>query len=138
MRELGAGRADVDVALLVEGEVGSAELADQAIDWPAPEEASHAVREYLAALDRQGGDPRGARGLLGAVRGCGRRLRWSVSQCGGAQGAEALSGLARAFFYVSHWSVDSAATAKLITSAVAALSATTPAAQRPCAAPCWP
>jgi CHAT domain-containing protein/tetratricopeptide (TPR) repeat protein len=46
---------------------------------------------------------------------------------GGAQGAEALSGLARAFFYagaramlVSHWSVDSAATVKLITSAVGA------------------
>ena len=46
---------------------------------------------------------------------------------GGAQGAEALSGLARAFFYagarallVSHWSVDSAATVKLITHAVGA------------------
>jgi CHAT domain-containing protein len=46
---------------------------------------------------------------------------------GGAQGAEALSGLARAFFYagaramlVSHWSVDSAATVQLITSAVGA------------------
>jgi CHAT domain-containing protein len=46
---------------------------------------------------------------------------------GGAKGAEALSGLARAFFYagaramlVSHWSVDSAATVKLITSAVGA------------------
>jgi CHAT domain-containing protein len=44
---------------------------------------------------------------------------------GGAQGAEALSGLARSFFYagarallVSHWSVDSAATVKLITSTV--------------------
>jgi CHAT domain-containing protein/tetratricopeptide (TPR) repeat protein len=44
---------------------------------------------------------------------------------GSAQGAEALSGLARAFIYagarallVSHWSVDSAATVKLITSAV--------------------
>jgi CHAT domain-containing protein/tetratricopeptide (TPR) repeat protein len=44
---------------------------------------------------------------------------------GGAQGAEALSGLARAFIYagarallVSHWEVDSAATVKLITSAV--------------------
>jgi CHAT domain-containing protein len=41
---------------------------------------------------------------------------------GGAEGAEALSGLARAFFYagarsllVSHWSVDSNATVKLIT-----------------------
>lgn len=38
---------------------------------------------------------------------------------GGAEGAEALSGLARAFFYagarallVSHWAVDSAATVK--------------------------
>jgi CHAT domain-containing protein len=46
---------------------------------------------------------------------------------GGAQGAEALSGLARAFIYagarallVSHWSVDSAATVKLVTSAVGA------------------
>jgi len=44
---------------------------------------------------------------------------------GGAKGAEALSGLARAFIYagarallVSHWAVDSAATVKLITSAV--------------------
>jgi CHAT domain-containing protein/tetratricopeptide (TPR) repeat protein len=47
---------------------------------------------------------------------------------GGAHGAEALSGLARAFIYagarallVSHWSVDSAATVKLITSAVGAI-----------------
>lgn len=44
---------------------------------------------------------------------------------GGAEGAEALSGMARAFFYagarallVSHWSVDSAATVKLITTTV--------------------
>src|SRR4029079_501598 len=44
---------------------------------------------------------------------------------GGAEGAEALSGLARAFIYagarsllVSHWAVTSAATVKLITSAV--------------------
>jgi CHAT domain-containing protein len=44
-------------------------------------------------------------------------------------GAEALSGLARAFFYaqarallVSHWAVDSDATVKLITSAVGAIS----------------
>jgi CHAT domain-containing protein len=46
----------------------------------------------------------------------------------GATGAEALSGIARAFFYagarallVSHWSVDSDATVKLITSAVGAM-----------------
>ena len=49
---------------------------------------------------------------------------------GGAQGAEALSGLARAFFYaqarallVSHWEVDSAATVKLITGAMSRLAA---------------
>ena len=48
---------------------------------------------------------------------------------GGAAGAEALSGLARAFFYaqarallVSHWEVDSAATVRLIVDAVGALS----------------
>ena len=44
---------------------------------------------------------------------------------GGAAGAEALGGLARAFFYaqarallVSHWEVDSEATVKLITATV--------------------
>jgi CHAT domain-containing protein len=48
---------------------------------------------------------------------------------GGAQGAEALSGLARAFIYsgartllVSHWSVSSEATVSLITHAVGAIS----------------
>jgi CHAT domain-containing protein/tetratricopeptide (TPR) repeat protein len=49
---------------------------------------------------------------------------------GGAQGAEALSGLARAFFYagarsllVSHWEVSSDSTVKLITKAFAELNA---------------
>jgi CHAT domain-containing protein len=49
---------------------------------------------------------------------------------GGAEGAEALSGLARAFFYagarallVSHWAVDSDATVKLITGAVGRMAA---------------
>ncbi len=48
---------------------------------------------------------------------------------GGAAGAEALSGIARAFFYaqarallVSHWAVNSDATVKLITSAVREMS----------------
>jgi CHAT domain-containing protein len=48
---------------------------------------------------------------------------------GGAQGAEALSGLARAFIYagarallVSHWSVSSEATVSLVTQAVGAIS----------------
>jgi CHAT domain-containing protein len=49
---------------------------------------------------------------------------------GGAEGAEALSGLARAFFYagarsllVSHWSVDSDATVKLITKMLSTMAA---------------
>jgi CHAT domain-containing protein/tetratricopeptide (TPR) repeat protein len=49
---------------------------------------------------------------------------------GGAQGAEALSGLARAFIYaqarallVSHWAVKSGATVKLVTSAMRRLAA---------------
>ena len=49
---------------------------------------------------------------------------------GGAQGAEALSGLARAFFYaqarallVSHWEVNSDTTVKLITGAMSRLAA---------------
>ena len=48
---------------------------------------------------------------------------------GGAEGAEALSGLARAFFYagarsllVSHWAVDSDSTVKLITKALSIMS----------------
>ena len=50
--------------------------------------------------------------------------QWRVGakgMAGGAEGAEALSGLARGFFYagarallVSHWAVDSDATVKLI------------------------
>ena len=55
---------------------------------------------------------------------------------GGAEGAEALSGLARAFFYagarallVSHWSVDSLAAVQLITRAVSAM-ATDPNSSR--------
>ena len=49
---------------------------------------------------------------------------------GGADGAEALSGLARAFFYagarallVSHWSVYSDTTVKLITGAISTMAA---------------
>ncbi len=49
---------------------------------------------------------------------------------GGAEGSETLSGLARSFFYagaralfVSHWAVNSAATVKLITKALAAMAA---------------
>jgi CHAT domain-containing protein len=52
---------------------------------------------------------------------------------GGAEGAEALSGLARAFIYaqtrallVSHWAVNSDATVKLITGAMSRLAADKP------------
>jgi CHAT domain-containing protein/tetratricopeptide (TPR) repeat protein len=74
-------------------------------------------------------------GFLSASEIAGLKLDadWVIlSACntaaGGASGAEALSGLARAFFYaqarallVSHWAVDSYATVKLITSAVGAM-----------------
>ena len=65
---------------------------------------------------------------------------------GGEKGdAEALSGLARAFFYagarallVSHWYVDSQAAVKITTGAFAELKRDRPsAAPRLCAAPCW-
>ena len=64
----------------------------------------------------------------------------------GAQSAEALSGLARAFFYagarallVSHREVNSDATTVLAISTAQALAAIrTSAVPRPCAAPCWP
>ena len=35
---------------------------DQPIEWPTPEEASHAVREYLAALDAARHDAEGGGG----------------------------------------------------------------------------
>ena len=74
-------------------------------------------------------------GYLSATRVAGLRLDadWVIlSACntaaGNTAGAEALSGLARAFFYagarallVSHWAVDSDATVTLITSAIATI-----------------
>ena len=47
---------------------------DQPIDWPMPEEASHAVREYLAALDaaRSDGDNRGGEGSGSSNSGDGK------------------------------------------------------------------
>jgi CHAT domain-containing protein len=76
-------------------------------------------------------------GYLSASRVAGLKLDadWVIlSACntaaGGASGAEALSGLARAFFYagarallVSHWSVNSIATVKLIAGAVGRMGA---------------
>jgi CHAT domain-containing protein len=81
-----------------------------------PKEASEANDGYLSASE------------VGALK---LDADWVIlSACntaaGGAANAEALSGLARAFFYagarsllVSHWSVNSEATVKLITRAVA-------------------
>jgi len=75
-------------------------------------------------------------GYLSASEIAGLKLDadWVIlSACntaGGAEGAEALSGLARAFFYagarallVSHWSVYSDTTVKLITGAISSLAA---------------
>jgi CHAT domain-containing protein/tetratricopeptide (TPR) repeat protein len=76
-------------------------------------------------------------GYLSASEIAGLKLNadWVIlSACntaaGGAAGADALSGLARAFFYaqvrallVSHWEVNSDATVKLITSAVGEIAA---------------
>jgi transposase len=47
---------------------------NQPIDWPMPEEASHAVREYLAALDaaRSDGDNRGGEGSGSSNSGDGK------------------------------------------------------------------
>jgi CHAT domain-containing protein len=85
-----------------------------------PEQASETDDGYLSASE---------------IAGLKLDADWAIlSACntaaGGAQGAEALSGLARAFFYagarsllVSHWEVNSDATVKLITKAVAELKA---------------
>jgi CHAT domain-containing protein/tetratricopeptide (TPR) repeat protein len=85
-----------------------------------PEKASETDDGYLSASE---------------ITGLKLDADWVIlSACntaaGGAQGAEALSGLARAFFYagarsllVSHWEVASEATVKLITKAVAELKA---------------
>jgi len=85
-----------------------------------PEQASETDDGYLSASE---------------IAGLKLDADWVIlSACntaaGGAQGAEALSGLARAFFYagarsllVSHWEVASEPTVKLITKAIAELKA---------------
>jgi CHAT domain-containing protein/tetratricopeptide (TPR) repeat protein len=85
-----------------------------------PEQASETDDGYLSASE---------------IAGLKLDADWVIlSACntaaGGAQGAEALSGLARAFFYagarsllVSHWEVSSESTVKLITETIAELKA---------------
>jgi transposase len=58
-------KADVDKTKRVPG--------DQAIAWPKAEEASRAVREYLAALDAAPGDEGSGDGEGGGSSGSGRR-----------------------------------------------------------------
>ena len=58
-------RADVDQKKRVPG--------DQPIAWPKAEEASHAVREYLAALDAAGGDEKDGGEDRGSGSGGSRR-----------------------------------------------------------------
>jgi CHAT domain-containing protein/tetratricopeptide (TPR) repeat protein len=102
----------------IAGQVSSA--SEPGLLLTPPEKASETDDGYLSASD---------------VAALKLDADWVIlSACntaaGGAQGAEALSGLARAFFYagarsllVSHWEVDSDSTVKLITGAVAELKA---------------
>ena len=102
----------------VAGEISSA--AEPGLLLTPPDKASEVDDGYLSASE---------------IAGLKLDADWVIlSACntaaGGAQGAEALSGLARAFFYagarsllVSHWEIASASTVKLITKAVAELKA---------------
>jgi hypothetical protein len=60
-------KADVDKKKRVSGE--------QPITWPKAEEASHAVREYLAALDAARGDEASGDGDGGGSGGSGSRSK---------------------------------------------------------------
>ena len=102
-----------------------------------------------AAACGVGGGRRAADGVGNRSAEAQRRLGRAVCLQYGAganEGAEALSGLARAFFYagarallVSHWAVYSQAATELTTTTFAALAATSEgwAGQKPFAAPCW-
>src|SRR5262249_24392377 len=48
---------------------------DQPVNWPKAEEASHAVREYLAALDAARGDEESSDGDGGGSSGAGSRRK---------------------------------------------------------------
>jgi hypothetical protein len=62
-------------ASLIKADVDKTKRApgDQAIAWPKAEEASRAVREYLAALDAAPGDEGSGDGEGGSSSGSGRR-----------------------------------------------------------------
>jgi transposase len=60
-------KADVDKKKRVAG--------DQPVSWPKAEEASHAVREYLAALDAARGDEESSDGDGGGSSGAGSRRK---------------------------------------------------------------
>jgi transposase len=60
-------KADVDKKKRVAG--------DQPVSWPKAEEASHAVREYLAALDAARGDEESSEGDRGGSSGAGSRRK---------------------------------------------------------------
>jgi CHAT domain-containing protein/tetratricopeptide (TPR) repeat protein len=101
---------------VVAGEIESATESGLVLTPPA--EASDTDDGYLSASEVAGLKLDAGLVILSACN----------TAAGGAKGAEALSGLARAFIYagarallVSHWSVDSAATVKLITSTVGSI-----------------
>ena len=57
---VGGEAFSIDASLIVDKKKRSP--GDQPIEWPTPEEASHAVREYLAALDAARHDAEGGGG----------------------------------------------------------------------------
>ena len=145
-RELGAGEADVRLAgRASEREIKQLSASGALSRYRILHFATHGVLAGQLASMREPGlvltPPEHATaeddGYLSASEIAALRLDadWVIlSACntaagaGQGQGAEALSGLARAFFYAgarsvlaSHWEVDSAAAVSLVTSAVRAL-----------------
>ncbi len=100
------------------GEVGG--NAEPGLILTPPDKASEAEDGYLTASEISQMNLDADWVILSACNTAG----------GGTEGGEAMSGLARAFFYagarallVSHWAVDSAATVRLVTRAFAELQA---------------
>ena len=145
-RDLGVGDADIRLgALATETEIKRLSDAGELAKYRVVHFATHGALAGQVGGDSEPGllltPPDQATGTddgyLSASEIAGLKLDadWVIlSACntaaGGANGTEALSGLARAFFYagarallVSHWSVYSDATVKLVTGAVSTMAA---------------
>jgi hypothetical protein len=88
-------KADVDKKKRTSG--------NQAIDWPAPEEASHAVREYLAALDAARRDEESGGGDGG---GCGDKPPKQISLTDPQAAWVARKGVDPLFAYDANYLID--------------------------------